>query len=63
MSRISNDGFEETIQAGVDCYYAGQIPNGWENCAWDDAAIVKASRAPFVMGWYMASMYDNGMYS
>ena len=51
----------DEFERGIDSYYAGQIPRGWENSKWDDAAVLKAARAPFVMGWYLASMEDNGL--
>jgi hypothetical protein len=48
-------------ERGVDCYWAGQIPTGWEGSRWDATAVAKAARSPFIMGWYQASMADNGL--
>lgn len=53
-------GVSEEYERGVNDYFAGEIPTGWEECRWTDEDIVKAARAPYIMGWYQASMADNG---
>lgn len=48
-------------ERGVDSYWAGEIPTGWESSRWDDNALAKAARSPYIMGWYQASLADNGL--
>lgn len=48
------DTIAEAFEAGVDAYYAGEVPKGWD----------KKSRRmtdPFLMGWYLESQADNGL--
>lgn len=48
-------------ERGIDDYYAGKIPTGWEHSRWDDAELTKVARVPYLSGWYQASLSDNGM--
>ena len=53
---------EDEYARGVDSYWAGDIPRGWEAADWGyHAVIAKAARSPYIMGWYQASLADNGM--
>lgn len=45
------DVVEDEFTAGVNAYWSGECPDGWDN-------LDKRTRSPFLMGWYMASMWE-----
>ena len=47
------DTLIEEYQNGIDAYWAGDVPDGWQ-----DPDLV--SRSPFLSGWYQASIIDTG---
>lgn len=46
------DNIVSLFDQGADSYYAGEVPEGWDNPE-------VRERSPYIMGWYMASMVDN----
>ena len=47
-----NDTVQEEFTEGVEAYWSGELPEGW-----DDYSV--RSKSPFLVGWYMASMWEN----
>lgn len=45
----------DLFQQGVDDYWSGHVPKNWDNKD-------KRQRSPYLMGWYMESMFDNGIW-
>ena len=39
------------FRAGVNAYWSGELAEGWNNRE-------TREKSPFVMGWYMASMWE-----
>jgi len=45
------DSVEDEFSKGVNAYWGGSVPDGWESPE-------KRARSPYLMGWYMASMWE-----
>lgn len=45
------DEVEDEFRKGVNAYWSGQVPT-----MWNDASM--RERSPYLMGWYMASMWE-----
>jgi hypothetical protein len=46
-----NDTVTEEFTQGVDAYWAGDLPENWND---PEARAV----TPYLMGWYMASLWE-----
>lgn len=45
------DTVEDEFSKGVNAYWAGGCPEGWDKKK-------RRERSPYLMGWYMASMWE-----
>ena len=45
------DVITEEFQAGVNAYWSGELPDGWNSA--DKRAV-----SPYLTGWYMASVWE-----
>lgn len=45
------DTVEDEFSRGVNAYWSGMCPEGWDD-------VKRRARSPYLMGWYMASMWE-----
>jgi hypothetical protein len=46
-----DDAMVQDFRNGVDAYWSGQLADGWDNES-------VRNRSPYIMGWYLASMWE-----
>ena len=46
-----NDTVTEEFTQGVDAYWGGEVPEGWQSQS-------TREQSPYLMGWYMASLWE-----
>lgn len=45
------DRFVDEFNAGVDAYWGGELPDGWNSPE-------TRAQSPYLTGWYMASLWE-----
>lgn len=48
---MDEDMVIDQFNQGVEAYWAGELPDGWDNSK-------RRERSPYLTGWYMASMWE-----